>query len=103
MQVLNLFDPLVLISDPDVVKDMLVTKNGQIDKPDGFYYALSNLFGKAFVFAPTDENWRRKRKGIAHCFFKDKLTVMLEFLKAYAMQAQQRWLDEIKASKDGST
>ena len=59
--------------------------------------------GKAFIFSKTDDMWKAKRKGIAHTFFKDKLIVMLDKLKEYAQEQQQKWLNEIRSSKDGTT
>jgi len=40
---------------------------------------------------------------VSHAFFKDKLIVMLEQLKHYTVAAQQKWLDEIRASNTAST
>ena len=45
VQVLNLINPLVCVSDPEIVKDMFVTKNSQMDKPTDFFYALSSFAG----------------------------------------------------------
>ena len=103
IQVFNLMGPMILISDPEVIQDMLLTKNAQINKPETFFGVMSNFLGKAFIFSKTDDVWKAKRKGIAHTFFKDKLIVMLDKLKDYSMEQQKKWLEEIRASKDGST
>ena len=94
---------MIVIADPEIIQDMVVKKNAQIDKKPDFYHAMSNFLGESFVLAPTDEKWKAKRKGIAHTFFKSRLVIMLATLKEYTMEAQQRWLSEIKASQDGST
>ena len=54
-------DLTLVISDPDVVQGMFVTKNAQIDKTGVFESIFKNLFGNAFVFSKSDDLWKRKR------------------------------------------
>ena len=96
VSIINAGNPLLLIQDPEVVQEMMVTKNHLVDKSKGYRAALSNYFGQGFLFAASDDKWKRKRKGIAHAFFKDKLVVMLEKLKDYAFEAQREWARRIK-------
>ena len=75
---LNLAGNITLfISDAEVIKDMLVTKNAQIDKTGLFEGMFRNFFGRSFVLSKSDELWRRKRKATAHAFYKDRLFHML--------------------------
>ena len=60
---------------------MMVSKNNLIDKSGGLAAAMKNLFGDSFLFSQSDEKWQKKRKGLAHALFKDKLIVMLEKFK----------------------
>jgi len=77
----------VQVADPEVVQEMMTTKNAQIDKT-GLHEALfKNLFGNSFLFSKTDEHWKRKRKGLRHAFFKDKLIVLLDKLNKYMKSA----------------
>ena len=101
--VMSMMDPMVFVSDPEVVHDMVVTKNATIDKDPVFYKAISPFMGEAFIFARSDDKWKAKRKGISHTFFKAKLQVMLELLKKYTLEQQEIWLKECRASPDGST
>lgn len=80
--------PIMLIQDPEVVQDMMVTKNLLVDKNGSFSTAVNNYFGDGLLFTQSNDKWKQKRKGIAHVFFKDKLIVMLEKLKDYALEAQ---------------
>ena len=103
MTVLNQLKPQVLLSDPEVVQEFMVTKNNLVEKNAALAAAVKNILGDGFIFSVTDETWKRKRKGIAHAFYKDKLIVMLEKLKDYTIQTQQLWIERIRESKDGST
>ena len=78
----------MLIQDPEIVQEMMVTKNHLVDKNGRYSASVQNFFGQGFLFAPSDDKWKQKRKGIAHAFFKDKLIVMLEKLKDYALETQ---------------
>ena len=64
-----------------------------MSRSEVFKASLQNLLGNAFAVTKADERYKAKKKGVAHTFFKDKLIVMLEKLKDYVMEAQQRWLE----------
>ena len=89
----NVLQPYILVSDPEVVKDLLMTKNSKTDRPYVTLGTLANIFGHSLLFLPTNEEWKAKRKSLAHSFFKDRLIIMLENLKKYNMEAHQKWLD----------
>lgn len=80
---------------------MMVSKNNLIDKSGDMASSWKNYLGDSFLFSQGDEKWQRKRKGLAHAFFKDRLIVMLEKFKDYTSQAQERWLDKINESERG--
>ena len=79
---------MMFIADPDVIQDMVVTKNAQLDKTGMLAGMFQKFFGNSFLFSKTDETWKQKRKGAAFAFYKDKLIVMMETLKAYVTEAQ---------------
>ena len=62
---------------------MMVSKNHLIDKSGSIADSMKNFLGESFLFSQGDEKWQKKRKGLAHAFFKDKLIVMLEKFKEY--------------------
>ena len=48
----------LIIADPAVIQDMLVTKNSLLDKTGAFCGAFKNLFGDSFIFSKSDANWK---------------------------------------------
>ena len=81
---------------------MYATKNAHIDKHGDHVQFFKNLFGNSFLFSKTDEVWKRKRKGLAHAFYKDKLIVQIEQLKVQISQTAANWKEQISKSPDGS-
>jgi len=59
----------------------MTTKNQYFDKAPLQEKLFNKLLGKAFIFSPTDELWKAKRKACAHAFYKDRLTLMMETLR----------------------
>ena len=77
----------ILVGDPELVQEILVTKNAAVDKTNQFEGVFSKLFGKSFLFSETNELWKQKRKATAHAFYKDRLVHMLEALKDKTFEA----------------
>ena len=90
------------MADADVVQEMMTTKNALIDKTGVLEGLWSNLLGKSFLFSKTDDVWKKKRKGLGHAFYKDKLVVLLQTLQRYVHAAQKDWLDSIAMSDNKS-
>ena len=90
---INLF-----VADPEIVQDILVTKNSIVDKTGVFEDVFSDFFGKSFIFSKTDDLWKLKRKATAHAFYKDRLGSMLEVLKDQVSLSVDRWTKKIDAS-----
>jgi len=61
------------VSDLDIAQDIFVSKNAILDKVPDAYLLFHKLLGESFVFSPTNNNWKDKRKACAHAFFKDRL------------------------------
>ena len=75
-----MMSPLISVSDPDVVRDLMTVRNKQIEK-NGINDVMTNkLLGNSFLFSKTDELWKAKRKACAHAFYKDRLTMMMHSL-----------------------
>ena len=83
--------PVLLVADPVVVQDLLVTKNAHYDKTGAFEGFFSNLIGKSFLFSQAHETWKIKRQAAAHAFYKDRLAQMLNVLKDKALEVQTKW------------
>ena len=103
VSILNFNVPFLVVSDPEVVQEMLVSKGHLVDKSGALADAWKNLMGDGFLMSKSDKKWESKRKGLAHAFFKPRLMVMLEKFKEYTSAAQERWIDEIKKSGKGYT
>ena len=85
--------PQLFTSDPDVVQDMMTTKNSVFDKSGLFDVMFQKFFGNSIFFSQADQLWRNKRKGLAHVFYKDRLQILLDNLKDYVLKKQAVWLE----------
>ena len=55
---------------------MIGVKNIELDKSTLAMDIVYDLYQEAFVEAPGDENWKKKRKICATAFFKERLINM---------------------------
>ena len=53
---------------------------------------FQKFFGNSIFFSQADQMWRNKRKGLAHVFYKDRLSILLDNLKDYVLKRQAGWL-----------
>ena len=65
--------PCIVVSDPDIVRELFTTKNQLTDKRGNVATFMSDFMGKSFLFSKNDEVWKQKRQACAHAFYKDKL------------------------------
>ena len=56
---------------------------------------FEELIPSAFVFAPSNDDWKQKRKAAAHAFAKERLSKMIDMLKDQLMVRIDQWLQEI--------
>ena len=91
----------IQVSDPDMVQELLVTKNALYDKTGFLEGVFSKLMGHSFLFSKATESWKAKRKACAHAFYKERLVHMVEVLKDKLADSCFNWLDQIE--KHGST
>ena len=101
IQAVNFTDIYLQVNDPDIVQEMYTTKNAQIDKTGVHEGVTKNFFGKSFLFSKTDDVWKKKRKGLGHAFYKDRLIVLLDNLKDCMKKKQDGWLKAIHDSPSG--
>ena len=64
---------------------------------------FEELMPSAFVFAPSNEDWKQKRKSASHVFAKERLGKMIDMLKDQLMVRIDQWLQEIQESSEGKT
>ena len=103
MMVYNLAGMVVtFIADLDVAQDIYSGKGSQIlDKIPLSAEVFNPLFSNVFFFMAGDEEWKKRRKAVAHMFFKKKVQTMTEVLKEYLNASCDKWQAEIK--EKGST
>ena len=88
----------LMVSDAEVAHDMLNAKNQLLDKSGITMACFSKLMGSSFLFSPTDEDWKIKRKACAHAFYKERLVMMLEVFKEKMADDCEAWSAKIAAS-----
>ena len=91
----------VFVSDPEVTNDIFNKHNKLTEKIDESARMFAPLLGSSLLFGPTDEDWRQKRKAVAHGFYKDRLRHMLSVLKDLMNERVTVWRQECK--DNGST
>ena len=70
-----------MIADVEMVQDLFGQKNSLLDKTGITMSNFRKLMGESFLFSPTNEAWKAKRKACAHAFYKERLLHMGEILK----------------------
>ena len=82
MCVLNLFaTPSLRVNDPEVVQQLYTTHSNLIDKNGLIRDIMDPLLGYSFLFAKNGQDWQKKRKAVAHAFYKEKLIHQTQTLK----------------------
>ena len=70
-----------MIADVEMVQDLFGQKYSLLDKTGITMGNFRKLMGESFLFSPTNEAWKAKRKACAHAFYKERLLHMGEILK----------------------
>lgn len=81
----------VFCSDPAVVNDIFTKENRNVDKHNESAVMFRELLGSTLLFSLSDEDWRQKRKALAHAFYKDKLRIMIDVLKTILDKCVTKW------------
>jgi hypothetical protein len=72
----NIIDVLLIIADPDIVRDLYTRHNKLIDKTGKIRILFSTMMGRAFIFSEGDQEWKQKRVASQHAFYRDRVTQM---------------------------
>lgn len=83
-----------MISDLDMLNDLLITKNKYYDKSPGTANILYALMGEALVFRRSDEEWSIRRKHISVAFYKEKLLKFSEIIKDILIKRMKMWREK---------
>jgi len=73
---INLF-----IAEPEVVQDVILSKNAHLDKSDDLFASTRVLMGNPLFLSSNDDQWKAKRRACAHAFYKDRIEHMLDVLR----------------------
>lgn len=68
---------MLIISDPELVKELYFQKNQHMEKSSKMARILSRFIGRSILFYRSDEVWAEKRKHLSSAFYKDKLHPMM--------------------------
>lgn len=79
-------------ADPVAVQDLYIANNSQVDKTGIWEKLFKSFVGSSFVFSKADATWKAKRQAIAHAFYKDRLSMMLDALKTQMIGTMEAWL-----------
>ena len=60
----------LVISDPEILAELYVSKNKYFDKCEKFKKVRSGLFGNALTVSKSDSLWAAKRKTFSAAFYK---------------------------------
>ena len=96
-------DIKLMVQDPQMVCELLVSKNQSTDKTNFLDEMFNDLLQNSFIFSPGDAIWRAKRKACAHAFYKERLVHMMEVLRTKIEDSCDKWLGEIRKSETQST
>jgi hypothetical protein len=62
------------------VQQLMTTKNSILNKGKEAWTLFYPILGDAFIFAPTNALWKKKRQATSHAFYKERMTDMLKTL-----------------------
>ncbi|CDW76273.1 cytochrome p450 [Stylonychia lemnae] len=88
----------IVVSDPDMLQELFVTKGKFVDKYSRLKVAMHKLTGESIIFEATTEEQAMKRKRLSSAFYKDKMTLILKIL----VKKTYDWVNILKQDvKDG--
>ncbi|KAH7299597.1 hypothetical protein KP509_24G020000 [Ceratopteris richardii] len=88
------FQPRYIIQDPEVGKELLVTKSGHFKKPSG-RPDTKDLTGMGLV-SLDGEKWAQHRRIINPAFFVDKLKAMAPTVGDLTVEMMRKWEPHVK-------
>jgi hypothetical protein len=72
--------------DPVAIQEIFTLKQHCINKDFCGELMFQDLLGESFLFSPTNEAWKAKRKACAHAFYKERLVIMMGTLQNTIMK-----------------
>ena len=84
---------ITTISDPEMVRELMTSKNLAWDKDWKITYAFGSLLSQSFLFSPADSHWKKMKKASSHAFYRDRLRIMIESIKTLVSTQSLQWLE----------
>ncbi|KAJ8649882.1 hypothetical protein MRB53_002905 [Persea americana] len=88
-------EPLLYVSDPDMVKELNLCKSGGLGKPTYVQKERRALFGHG-ILASNGSAWAHQRKVIAPEFFMDKVKGMVDLMVECTIPMLKSWEHRIE-------
>ena len=85
---------MLIISDPDLVKDLYFAKNQHMEKSTKMQRILTRFIGHSILFDRSDQLWAEKRRHLSAAFYKEKLQPMMETIIAVTQARSERWVSQ---------
>lgn len=82
--------PGYLFNHPDDVRDILVTKNASMHKPNVTKQAVKDISGEN-LFSSDGDYWKTQRKLIAPAFHTQRIREYADIMVDYALAMVNRW------------
>lgn len=83
----------LIISDPELMQELYVTKNRHMEKSTKMKRQLRRFTGNSMIFDRSNELWALKRKHVSAAFYKDKLLAMMNIIIDVTTHRLQKWLE----------
>ena len=81
----------VLVSDPELIHDILVARAHLFRRDDVARQLLSPMLGPASLFMAEGADWKWQRRAVAPTFRHDKLLALVPTFSAIAVRQAERW------------
>ncbi|CDW82712.1 cytochrome p450 [Stylonychia lemnae] len=83
---------MIVISNPDILQELLVTKGKYVDKYHRDKKYFQQLVGDSVLFDKSSESQASRRKRLSSAFYKDKMTQNLQII----IRKTFTWIEGIK-------
>jgi len=81
----------VLVSEPELIRDILVARAHLFRRDDVARQLLSPMLGPTSLFMAEGADWRWQRRAVAPTFRHDKLLALVPTFSAIAVRQVERW------------
>jgi cytochrome P450 len=81
----------VLVSEPELIHDILVARAHLFRRDDVARQLLSPMLGPTSLFMAEDADWKWQRRAVAPTFRHDKLLALVPTFSTIAMRQVERW------------